>query len=95
MLRPYHKHGEISLPNRKRTQRAQNPNQTVSEANCQKVIAEYKSSAKLTWAVHEEYDKRYQFTKSKIKAAGFDPILLGFSNEESKVEEEEKHSPDP
>lgn len=56
--------------------------QQISEANRQKVIEEYKTSPEQTETVVEQFDKGYQFTKAKIKAAGFDLVLVGFSDDE-------------
>lgn len=51
--------------------------QQIFEANRQ--IEEYKTSPEQTETVVEQFDKGYQFTKAKIKAADFDLVLFGFS----------------
>lgn len=56
----------------------------ITKANKQKIIDEYKTSPELTRAVVDQFDKGYQLAKAKIKAAGFDSILLDFSDDEEK-----------
>lgn len=45
----------------------------------------------------EQFDKGYQFAKAKITAVGFDPLLLGFSDDEEEegIETEEDPLADP
>lgn len=68
-----------------------NKSPTISEADKQKIINEYKTSPELTEAILGQFDEGYQGAKAKIKAkilaAGLEPQLLDSSNEESETEE--------
>ena len=69
-------------------------NKSISEPEKQTIILEYKALTELTEAMLGEYNKGYQFTKSKIKEVGYDTVLLSFfEDEEDEFEDDQAPSP--
>lgn len=72
--------------------RLKNEKATVSEADRQRIIKEYKESPKLAEKIIMQFFEGYQSHKEKVKAkmlaTDLDPSILDSSDEESEAEDD-------